>query len=62
MSHSYGLITLNLKLPTGLDRKSVKRNLTISLANKFNSPEELERYVKSKKRCPTDTAAAKSTG
>lgn len=53
----YGLIKFNLKLPFK-DNKTktpekmkqyIKKNLRISLVNKFQSPEHLERYLKSKK-------------
>jgi len=48
---NYGLIGLSIKLPSRLekvDKQYIKKNFRISLANKFNSPEDLERYVKGK--------------
>lgn len=48
---NYGFIEISLKLPSRLDKvdkQYLKKNLKISLANKFNSPEDLENYVKGK--------------
>jgi len=55
---NYGFIEFSLKLPSVEFKSSeevkkyAKKNFKISLAHKFKTPEDLERYIKSKKDVP----------